>query len=158
MGVGSAGWLTHSALIGLFLTAPFVAWNDFTRHRIPERISIPWLVFSSTVAIITWPHSALGILIAAGLMAVLGAVALAGILRGEHYLGIADVIVTGAIALALADDRTFPPFAPIIVLVAASVIALGAIAFRRSTQGGPLGGSLALAAIGVGATGWIIAR
>jgi Flp pilus assembly protein protease CpaA len=163
-GAWSASNLTHPGLIVLVILAPVIAWRDFSTHRIPESISLPWLSFALTIALFRLPASATALLATAITAGIICLMTLTGIINQKHFLGIADAIVLVAILATLCDDRTFP--APSIfvtmalTIVAAALVALAVNAFQRRplSAPGPIGGSLAIGAVLVAIPTWLLAR
>lgn len=157
LGIASGAWsashLPHAGLIALIVIAPVIAWRDFSAHRIPEVITLPWLTFATTIAAFRLPGSITALITTAVTAAAVSIMIAKGIIDRKHLLGIADAIVLVAILATLSDNRTFPAniiFLTMALTVAASApISIAVMLFKGkaiSTQA-PIGGSLAIAAV-----------
>ncbi len=168
LGIACGAWcasnLSHAGLIMLVILAPVIAWRDFTTHRIPESISLPWLAFALTIALFRLPASATALLGTAITAVIICIMTFTGIVNRKHVLGIADAVVLVAILATLSDDRTFPAhsifvtMALTIVAAALIALALNAIQRRQLSAPGPVGGSLAIGAVLVAVPTWLLAR
>ena len=163
-GAWSASSFSHASLIVLVILAPVIAWCDFSTHKIPETLSLPWLAFALAIAFSRLPESGIALLATAITTAVICVMVVSGIIKGKHVLGIADGFVLIAILATLCDSRTFPApnifVSMILTMMAASLIALAMNVFQRRllSAPGPIGGSLAIGAVLITLPTWFLAR
>ena len=163
-GAWSASNLAHAGLIMLVILAPVIAWRDFSTHRIPESISLPWLAFALTIAVFRLPASGTALIGTAITAVIIFIMTFTGIVNRKHVIGFADVVVHVAILATLSDDRTFPApnsfmtMAMTIIVAALVALAINAILRRPLSAPGPIGGSLAIGAVLVAVPAWLLAR